>query len=160
MTQSVLTSTSTTGNTTTESGAIITVEHGANYLEVGKCEEVMLRGVIQQTVTGGGQLQVRIKYAGTTLQTITTVAGTIAAGTPVEVRVASTCRSIGATGTMQFNSVLWIDGVANNPDSSTLATIDTTTAQNTTVTVQWTVANASNTISINQGRVLCIEQNR
>ena len=160
MTQSTRTSDTTVANTTTESAAIVTAEHGAGYLEVGKCEEIVLRGTLQQTAAGSGQLQVRVKYAGATIQTITTTVGAIAAGTPFEIRITATCRSTGASGSMQFNSVLWIDGVSNIPDSTALATIDTTTAQNTTSTLQWTVANASNTITVNQGRVLCIEPNR
>ncbi len=161
MSQGVLIADDIVGSSTSESAPILTAEHGANYLEVGKCEEIVLRGVIQQTSSGSGKLDVRIKYAGITLQTISTkTSTTIAAGTPFEIRVSATCRSTGASGTMQFNSVLWIDNIANSPDSTTLATINTTTAQNTTVTLQWTVANANNTITVNQGRVLCIEPNR
>lgn len=159
MSQTVITSDTTVANTTTESGALITAEHGANYLEVGKCEEIVLRGTVQQAA-GSSKLQVRVKYAGTTLQTISTNTGLISAGTPFEIRVTTTVRSTGAAGTMAINSILWIDGVNNIPDSYTLATIDTTTEQNTTITLKWTVANASNIITVNQGRVLCIEPNK
>lgn len=161
MTQTTLTADVTVGNNdATESAALITAEHGANYLEVGKCEEIVLRGVIQQTAAGGGQLQVRVKYAGSTISTTQTNIGVIAAGTPFEFRVSATVRSVGGSGTMQINSVLWIDGVANIPDSTTLASIDTTTAQNTTITMQWTAAQANNVLTVNQGRVLCIEKNK
>ena len=160
MTQSVLTADVTTQNTTTESAALITAEHGANYLEVGKMEEIVLRGTIRQTVVSSGVLQVRVKYAGATVQTITTSSGNIAAGTPFEIRVSTTCRTTGATGTMQINSTIFIDGVANNADAVALPTINTTTAENTTITVQWTAAEANNILTINQGRVLCIEPNR
>lgn len=160
MSQATITADTTTGNTTTESAAMITAEHGANYLEVGKCEEIILRGIVQQASDGGGQLQVRVKYAGTTKLTITTATGNIAAGTPFEIKVTTTLRTTGGTGTLQINAVLWIDGVVNIPDSTSLATVDTTTAQNTTITLQWTVADAGNTITVNQGRVLCIEPNK
>lgn len=160
MTQDVLTSDVTLGNSAVESAALITAEHGAGYLQVGKCEEIVLRGIVRQTAAGGGQLQVRTKYAGVTIATTQTVIGVISAGTPFEFRVSATVRSVGGSGTMQINSVLWIDGVANIPDSTTLASIDTTTAQNTTITMQWTSAQTDNTITINQGRVLCIETNK
>lgn len=160
MSQAVITSDAILGNDNTESAALITAEHGANYLEVGKCEEIILRGIVRQTIVGGGQLQVRTKYAGVTISTTTTAAGNIAAGTPFEFKVTTTCRSIGGSGSLQINSVLWIDGVSNVPDSAALVTIDTTTAQNTTITFQWTVADTSNTITVNQGRVLCIETNK
>jgi hypothetical protein len=160
MSQDVRITSTTVGNTTTESGALITAEHEANYWEVGKCEEIVLRGIVQQTTTGGGVLQMRIKYAGVTLQTTSTVSATIAAGTPFKLEVTTTCRSTGATGTLQVNTLFSIDGVTYVPDASTLATINTTTVQDTTVTAQWTVANASNTITVAQGRVLCIEPSR
>lgn len=160
MSQSVLTADVTVANTTSESAAIITAEHGANYLEVGKCEEIVLRGTLQQAAAGSGRLQVRVKYAGSTVQTIQTNVATIAANTPFEVRVSTTVRSTGATGTMQVNGVLWIDGIANSADAAALVTIDTTTAQDTTITFQWTYASTSNTLTVNQGRVLCIEPNR
>ena len=156
----IITSTTSVSNTTVESGALITAEHGADYLEVGKSEEIVIRGTIQQTTAGAGVLQVRTKYAGVTLLTATTVPATIAAGTPFEFRIATTTRSTGSTGTMQINAVLWIDGVANVADAQVLASINTTIAQNLTVTAQWAVANASNVLAVHQGRVLCIEPSR
>jgi hypothetical protein len=160
MTQDVITADTTVGNTTTESAALITAEHGANYLEVGKMEEIRIIGTIQQKNAGGGTLSIRTKYAGTTILTTTTNTGNIASGTPFEIVVYTTCRSIGATGTMQINATFRIDGVTNVPDAKALVTIDTTIAQDTTVTAQWSVANASNTITVNQGYVHCIETNK
>lgn len=158
--QSVLVADFSLTNSVAESSAIITAEHGANYLEAGKCEEIVLRGTIQQAAAGSGQLQIRVKYAGVTIQTIQTNVATVAAGTPMEIRVTATCRSTGGTGTMQINSAMWIEGVASLPDSANLVTIDTTTAQNTTVTAQWTYASTNNVLTIHQGRVLCIDGNK
>ena len=160
MSQGVILSDTQLQNTIIESEDLIIASHGENYLEIGKCEEIVIRGTIQQTNAGVGQLQIRVKYAGVTLQTIQTNSGNIIAGTPFEIRIASTCRSIGVTGTMHFHSVFWIDGITNIADSVALTTIDTTTAQNTTITAKWTVANAGNIFTVNQGRVLCIETNR
>ena len=160
LSQDVITTTTTIGNSITESGSIITAQHGANYLEVGKSEEIVLRGTIQQANAGGGVLQIRVKYAGITLLTTSSASATIAAGTPFEFTLTTTVRSVGASGTMQINGVLWIDGVSNVADAQTLATINTTTAQNTEVTLKWTVANASNTVSVHQGRILCIEPSK
>ena len=158
MSEAILISDTTITNTVSESSAIITASHGANYLEVGKCEEITLRGVIKKN--NNDNLTIRIKYAGTTVSTILTVNGVIATGTPIEIYSVMTCRSTGVTGTMQFNNVIWIDGVSNIPDSAYLITIDTTTAQDTTVTAQWSVASANNILTINQGRIICIEPNR
>ncbi len=160
MSQSVLTADVVVGNSLTESAALITAEHGANYLEVGKMEEITLHGIIQQTTSGNGVLTIRTKYAGVTIITAVTTSVSIAANTPYEIHVISTCRSTGASGTLQVNAHMAIDGMANGPDAHALVTINTTIAQNTTITAQWSVANASNTMTINQGSVLCIEPNR
>jgi hypothetical protein len=160
MSQAVIISSTTVGNSTTESGALITAEHGTGYLEVGKKEKITLVGVVQQNVSGGGILSIRAKYAGVTLLTSTTVAGTIAAGTPIEIIVDTTCRSVGVSGTMQVNLRVFIDGVLNVPDARSLVTINTTTAQNTTITAQWSHADASNTMIIDQGDVICIESSK
>lgn len=150
----------TVDNTTTET-LLITAEHGANYLEIGKSEEIFIRGTIQQRNNAAAFLSIRTKYAGTTLLTTTSPTSTaIAAGTPFEIRVTTTCRNTGVSGTMQVNATLWIDGVVNVPDAKVLATINTTIAQNTTITMQWNEANANNIFISNQGRVTCIEPNR
>jgi hypothetical protein len=164
MTQSVRTTDTTVGNTTTESAALATAEHGANYLEVGKCEEIILTGFIAQRSNVNAFLTIRIKYAGTTVHTLTTTASnTLPANTPFEIRVFTTCRSTGASGTMQINSRFITGGTSSQFESlgsSALVTIDTTTAQNTTVTVQWGEANSADTVTINQARVLCVEPSK
>jgi hypothetical protein len=162
MSQAVMTSSFTLVSSAAESGAIITAEHGANYLEVGKMEEIRLYGTIQKDVGAPtNTLTIRVKYAGATIQTIVSDSAVIAAGTPIEIIICTTCRSIGGAGTMQVNTKLMIDGVTNVPDSATLVSpIDTTTAQNTTVTAQFTNASATNNLVIHQGRVLCVETNK
>jgi hypothetical protein len=105
-------------------------------------------------------MQARVKHDSGTLLTIQTAVGVIPANTPFELRIFLTCRSVGVTGTVQVNGVLWIDGLASVPDASSLHTVDTTTAGNFSATFQWTVANASNTLTCQQGRVLCIEPDK
>lgn len=149
-------------NGTTESGAIITAPHGANYLEVGKMEEITLIGTIAQRSNANAVLTARVKYAGSTVLTFATTGSTaIAANSALLMRVYTTCRTTGASGSMQINAVMEINGTATDPQAAALPTIDTTTAQDTTITFQWGTDNdASNTVTINQGRVLCIEPNR
>ncbi|MCX6190533.1 MAG: hypothetical protein NTW54_13245 [Bacteroidetes bacterium] len=160
MSQSTITSSTTIANDATESTALITAEHGANYLEVGKMEEIRIYGTIQQNSTGGGVLEIRTKYAGSQILIAKTVSAYITSGTPFEIHVICTCRSTGVSGTMQVNAHLDIDGVANPPDAQALVVIDTTLPQNTTVTAKWTVANATNILTVQQGRVICIDPNR
>lgn len=162
MSQGVITSSTTLVATDqNETAALITASHGANYLEVGKMEEILLYGTISQRTNANARLTVRIKYAGVTKQTIVTPALTAITTQPFLIRVACTVRSTGGSGTMQINGLMEINGVAVDPGASTLANIDTTTAQNTTVTFQWdTDNNASNIVTLEQGRVLCVETNR
>lgn len=145
-----------------ESAAVATSSHGANYLEVGKMEEIVLVGTMSQRSNPNANLTVRVKYAGSTVLTFATAISTvIAANSSVLIRVYCTCRTTGATGTMQVNAVLEINGTATDPQAASLVTIDTTTAQDTTVTFQWgTDTDAANTITIHQARVLCVEPSK
>jgi hypothetical protein len=144
-----------------ESATIITAEHGANYLEAGKMEEIRLYGTLQKDVgTPTNALTIRTKYAGATIHTIVSSNAAISANTVIEIIIVITCRTTGATGTVQINSIVRIDGDIITPAAPTLATVDTTMAQNTTVTAQFTNSSATNNLVINQGRVLCIENNK
>ena len=160
MTQGVIVADVSANNTVTETAALITSSHGVNYLEIGKSEEIHLYGTIEQASAGGGILSIRTKYAGTTIHTTSTITGNIPAGTPFIVKVIMTCRTTGATGTIQINSYLEIGSLAITPGTVNLVTVDTTTGQDTTVTAIWSVANANNNVTFNQGHVLCIEPNR
>jgi hypothetical protein len=161
MTQQVIVSHTTVRNTASESSPLTVSSHGANYLEVGKMEEIALYGSVAQRANPAAVLTVRVKYAGATVQTIATPANTVInANTPFMLRITMTVRSIGNPGSVQMNSWFQIDGITNTPDAATLMTPNTTTANNTTVTFQWGEANVADTITVNQGRVLCVEQNR
>ena len=161
MSQSVRVADLTVSNTTAESAAIISAEHGPAYLEVGKCEEIVIRGYMSQrnNVTAFGTL--RIKYAGVTIQSIITPASTTMSNVPFELSIALTVRSTGATGTARIDSIMHTGAaVAIDPGAGNVVTIDTTSAENTEVTFQWNEANVANVVVFTQARVLCIEPNR
>jgi len=144
-----------------ESAAIITIEHGAGYLEVGKTERIELWGTVQKDVgTPTNTLTIRVKYAGVTIHTIVSSNAAIAANTDIQVVVITTLRSTGATGTLQINSIVRIAGDVITPAAPTLATVNTTSAQNTTITAQFTNSSATNNLVIHQGYVLCVEPNK
>lgn len=147
---------------TSESAAVETSTHGANYLEAGKMEELVLVGTMSQRSNPNANITIRVKYAGSTVITFATTTSTaIAANSSLLLRIFCTCRSTGVSGTMQINAVLEINGNATDPQAAVLATIDTTTAQDTTVTFQWgTDTDVANTITIHQARVLCIEPSK
>ena len=65
------------------------------------------------------------------------------------IQLETTIRTIGASGTIASHAHAEIDG--NEDTSNELDTIDTTTANDITVTVQWDNAKVGNTISILQG---------
>ena len=153
--QSVITTDVTVANTLTET-SLIASQYGANYLEVGKSEEIVLRGIIGKSNTN--TLTLRLKYAGVTVITLAVSGAAITTGTPFEFLITGTCRSIGTAGTMQINLVTRIDGVTNPPDTRSLVTINTTSAQSLELTAQWGTASTSNTITVDHGRVLCIDR--
>ena len=141
-------------NTLTEI-VLISSTYGANYLEVGKSEEIVLRGVIGKANTN--TLTLRLKYAGVTVITLPISGAAITTGTSYEFLIVATCRSIGASGTMQINILTRIDGVLNPADTRSLVTIDTTTAQSLSLTAQWGTASVTNTLTVDHGRILCID---
>ena len=161
MSQSTMTASFTLVSSAAESATIITAEHGANYLEVGKMEEIRLYGTLQKDVgTPTNTLTIRVKYAGATIHTIVSSNAVVAANTQVEIIIVTTLRTTGATGTMQINSIVRIDGDVITPAAPSLVTVNTTTAEDTTITAQFTNSSATNNLVIHQGRVLCIEPNR
>lgn len=159
MGQNVRVSTTTIKNTTSESASLMTAEHGAGYLEVGKMEELMLIGTFEQRSNPNAYITVRVKYAGVTVHSFTSPASTLIATTQFQLRVITTCQATGGTGTLQINSRFEIAGTLYSGASNSV-TIDTTTAQDTTVTVQWAEANASNIMKIEQGRIHCIDTDK
>ena len=67
MTQGVVLADVSANNTVTETADLVTAEHGANYLEAGKCEVITLIGTLSQRSGASAQLKFRIKYAGVTI---------------------------------------------------------------------------------------------
>lgn len=160
MGQNVRTSTTTVENTTTESASLITAEHGANYLEVGKMEKLLLIGTIEQRANPNAVVTIRVKYAGSTVLSFTTPGTTvISSGTTFRLSVYTTCRAVGVTGTMQIYAHFEVEGVTKTGADGS-ATIDTTIAQDTTVTAQWGEADAADILNVTQGCVSCIDTNR
>jgi len=145
-------------NTTTET-TVFTTSVGASELTVGKQIELFLCGLYtSNSGAGANTLTVRVKYAGTTILTLVTVES---ANTDQLFRLLATltCRTTGATGTLQSSAIFDLNGVATKPQAVALPTIDTTTAQNITITAQWSDANASNDIRFQQARALWVNNN-
>jgi hypothetical protein len=151
----------TVSNTTTET-EILSIPHGANYLEVGKMEKGEIQGAIT-SVSGAGSntLTIRVKYAGTEYASFV-IPELARTAQNIEIHIMTTCRAIGnGTTSMQIHARAEIDNEANNATVNILATgLNSTTAQATTVTAQWSDASASNTLTSLQSYVLCIDKNK
>ena len=153
----VLTSGISVTNTTAET-SLISSQYGANYLEPGKCEELILRGIIGK---GNNEvLTLYVKYAGVSVITLPIDSAAITAGTAVDIRMIATCRTVGVAGTMQVNVNAHMDGRSNPPDTRALVTINTTAAASLELTAKWGAALPTNTLTIDHGRVLCIDTAR
>lgn len=134
----------------------------ANFYVVGKTTKVTLSGYFSTMGTGPGTIQIKSKLGST----IITDTGTVTPATNITnasfiLVVFITCRTTGATGTVQGNSGGFAYSVAGTPSIVDLVrttgratvTIDTTASQALSVTFQWGTADAGNTITVTGAKV-------
>ena len=153
----------TVANTATET-SVYQIPMAANYLTAGKHIDISLFGIFSSVAAANGVLTFRVKYAGATILTYATAAGTNT-NSPFQLNINSTCRAIGSGTTGKIIS--WgefTEGATPVTESSTrsagaLTDIDTTVKNTIDITVQYATANASNTITVQQGHTLCIDAN-
>lgn len=152
----VITASVSASNSTSEF-LLYTVPHGANYMKAGKMEEISLDGLYSSVLgAGNNALTLRVKWAGATVATFTTVEGAFS-NVPADLHCTYTCRSIvNNTGSIMIHAGLDIDGVTNDADVTTSASFDSTQAADLTITGQWSDAVAGNSFVVHQGRALCI----
>ena len=126
----------------------------ANFWTVGKTVRVKLSGKAM-AAAGGGTLRVRPKI-GTVVMldsaAVTTPTGVT--GVPWEIEVTLTCRTTGATGTIQATGRFGLSSAAtgvamsfNLFPSSAVATVDTTASAALGCTALWDTNTASRTIT-------------
>jgi hypothetical protein len=125
----------------------------ANFFVAGKTVRLHLRGVVSET--GTPTLQIKVKYGSTVVLDSTALA--LVAGIPANANwecVADiTCRTTGATGTVQcagnfnYQTATASSAADHHWLPANLATIDTTASSALDVTATWGTASASNTIS-------------
>lgn len=151
----------TVANTTTET-TVYTIPMAANYLTPGKMLDIAIHGIFSSVAGPNGVCTIRIKCAGITLATFATVAQANT-NTPYRIEIEATCRAIGASGSIiSFGE--YTEGTTNTAETVTrysgaTATLDTTTDNTLTVTMQWATANASNTLTQQQARTVCVDAN-
>ena len=142
----VETSTTTVTNTTDET-TIYTCPNAANSLKVGNHLHVECTGIITNA-TAADDITIKLYVGAALISTYNPAMGNVA-GADWHADLDTTIRTAGASGTMASHGHVEIDGgeVATNE----LDSIDTTAANDITVTVQWDNAKAGNIISLYQG---------
>jgi hypothetical protein len=143
---------------------VYSVPVAANYLTVGKHIEINLQGIFSSIAGPNGVVTIRLKYAGATITTFTTVAA-LNTNSPFDTVFNTTCRAIGSGTTGKLLS--WsefAEGATSATESVTraagaLTNIDTTGSNTIDITVQFATANAGNAFTVQQGHTLCLDAN-
>jgi hypothetical protein len=154
--QDVVVTPVTVTNTTNET-TIYTSTMAANYLTAGKLMNIKLYGRFF-TVNSSTIYTFRVKLAGTTILTITSV-GQNAFDRPFDIDLRSTVRSIGASGTIICYGKTQQDNLSPNIEIGSLTAIDTTLTNTISITVQWSNANPGNILTLEGGATECVDQN-
>lgn len=153
----------TVTNTTTET-TVYSITMAANYLTVGKLIENNLRGIFSSIAGPNGVCTIRLKYAGATIFSFTTAAA-VNTNSPFRIDIDTTCRAIGSGTTGKLISFgEFVEGATSATESVTrgagaLTNINTTTTNSIDITVQWARADTGNSITVQQGKTLCVDAN-
>ena len=156
--QSVRTTDITVSNTTTKT-IIFTQAHGANYPVVGKCEEIIMQGIVN-TLSGASDTgTVRLEYGGNLLGSF--IIPKSVGGKNFDLHCLLTFRAIGnGTTSIQVHANFDIEGLASDPVYNGLTTgLNSTTAQATDISIQWTTADAGDNMTVYQAYALSIDNN-
>ncbi len=143
----VITSTTSVANTTTETTAY-TDTLPASELTVGRVLRVTLLGRYS-TANGTDTFTLRLKLGSTTLISIVSSASSVT-NVPLKAVLTATVRSTGSSGTVFAFGEAMFNHTDKSVTNTATTTVNTTTAENITATVQWTAANASDSVSIDQ----------
>jgi hypothetical protein len=138
--------TTTVTNTTTET-TVYTGLVPANSLRAGNILKLNMSGTIDEAAAFDA-VTIRVKIGGVTIATIVSPASGIAAKC-WHISGFATLRSVGASGSMAWHMDMNADTVSS--DACGLNTVNTTTAENVTVTAQWNTEKAGNIFTCTQG---------
>jgi len=145
-TADVITSTTTVANSDTETTSF-TGTLGANDLKAGNVLKVFCSGILSNA-TASDDITINVYIGTTNIESFNPAMGNVT-DADWHLEQQFTIRSVGATGNIALHGNVHIDD--NSEENNSLETVDTTSAQNITVKVQWDNAKAGNTISIYQG---------
>lgn len=136
-------------NTSTET-TIYTSTINANEFVTNDVYSVRLNGIYSQASGSGDNFTMRVKIGGTTVATVTSSNGNVT-NTPFDAEFVGTVRSTGVSGTIQTYFKGEFDNINKSSANTAATTINTTTSNDITVTIQWSAAKTGNTITIQQG---------
>ena len=139
--------TAVTAANTTDETTVFTASISANELHVGKVLRVWGCGQIS-THDANDTLTVRIKIGGTLLTTLDSTPKTVT-GKPMHFWNLITIRTTGAAGTLASHGFIMIEDTEVHDNDQDVA-IDTTAADDITVTFQWDDADAGNIAVLDQ----------
>jgi len=147
-TSDVVLSTITVTNTTVET-VVFTGLVPANSLVAGNVLKIYMSGTIDEAAAADA-VTIRVKFGTSTVATIVSP-GTGVAAKCWHIVGFVTMRSVGASGSMAWHLDMISD--TNSVDTCGINTVDTTTAQNITVTAQWNTEKAGNIFTSTQGHM-------
>lgn len=146
--------TNSTSETTLFGSGVGTLTLPANFFAVGKTIRLTISG-IYSTPVGASSIVINVKYGSTVIATVTTSAlASLGSGLGFWGCVLITCRTTGATGTVEVGgSVVYAAGAAgatatdylNNGGATT--TIDTTASAKIDITGTWDAATTSRSVT-------------
>lgn len=148
-TSDVVTSTTTVTNTTTET-TVFTGAIPANAGKAGNVYDVKISGDIS-TGSSSDTATVRFKVGGNTIATITSPGKNLSSAC-WKIEAKGTLRTVGTSGSFAYLICMCIEDESSNT-CGVLTGVDTTTAENITVTVEWNTAKAGNILNTYQGWV-------
>ena len=146
--EGIITSTTTVANTVTET-TVYTESIAANELYAGRVVKTRILGRYS-TANATDTFTARLKVGGTLVDSITSSTANVTDGA-MDIEFMFTVRSVGATGTIWGFVAAEFNGESKSVAETATTTIDTTVADDVTLTIQWSSANASNTVSVDQG---------
>ena len=137
----------TTVTNTTDETTLYTGPVPANELLAGKTYRVNLYGLIS-TVNVSQTITVRLKLGATTISTAVVTPANLT-DEPWHATFTVTVRSVGATGTVSTFSEVFVE--TSHDAVSESVVIDTTAAEDVTLTAEWGAADVGNVFSVTQG---------
>lgn len=142
------TSTTTVANTVTET-TIYSVVVPANEFRAGAMISIEAYGFFS-TANASDTFTMRLKKGSTTILSVISTPKNVTNGA-FHTKGAFTIRTVGAGGTAIAYMMTELDNEAKSTSETTTSSIDTTASNTYSITIQWTNADANNTLSCTQG---------